>query len=63
MADIIKFQEYVYSKEEKKKCIKKISALSTRSKNIKSILHNIGSSIECSLIYPLTKLTAVFLLL
>ena len=50
MADIIHFQEYVYSKEEEKKRIKKISALSMRSKNIKSILHNIGSSIGCSLI-------------
>ena len=50
MADIIKFQEYVKSKEEEKRRIKRVSVLSTRSKNIEGLLHNINSSIGCSLV-------------
>ena len=50
MADIIKFQEYVDSKEEEKKRIKKVSVLSTRSKNIEGLLHNINNCIGCSLV-------------
>lgn len=50
MADIIKFQEYVGSKEEEKKRIKRISVLSTKCKDIEGLLHNINSSIGCSLV-------------
>lgn len=49
MADIINFQKYISSKEEEKERIKRVSALSTRSKNIESLLHDIDSSIGCSL--------------
>lgn len=50
MADIIKFQEYVNAKDEEKKRIKQISILSTKSKNIEGLLHNIASSVGCSFV-------------
>lgn len=49
MADIINFQKYISSKEEEKERIKRVSVLSTRSKNIEGLLHDIDSSIGCSL--------------
>lgn len=45
MADIIKFQQYVNAKDEEKRRIKQISLLSTKSKNIKGLLHNISDSV------------------
>ena len=50
MADIIKFKEYVNSKEEEKKRIKKVSVLSTKSKSIEDLLHNINNSVGCSFV-------------
>lgn len=50
MTDIIKFQEYVNAKDEEKKRIKQISILSTKSKNIKGLLHNIDTSVGCSFV-------------
>ena len=50
MADIIKLQEYIDSKEEDKKRIKKVSALSTKSKNIEDLLHSINNSVGCSFV-------------
>lgn len=50
MADIIKFQQYVNAKDEEKRRIKQISLLSTKSKNIEGLLHNISDSVECSLV-------------
>ena len=50
MADIIKFREYVNSKEEEKKRIKKVSVLSTKSKSIEGLLHNINNSVGCSFV-------------
>lgn len=49
MADIINFQKYISSKEEEKERIKRVSVLSTKSKNIEGLLHDINSSIGCSL--------------
>ena len=50
MADIIKFQEYVNARDEEKKRIKHVSILSTKSKNIEGLLHNICNSVGCSLV-------------
>lgn len=50
MADIIKFQEYVNAKEEEKKRIKNVSILSTKSKSIEGLLHNIENSVGCSFV-------------
>lgn len=50
MADIIKFQEYVGSNEEEKKRIKKVSVLSSKSKNIEDLLYCIKNSVSCSFV-------------
>lgn len=50
MADIINFQQYVNSKEEEKKRIKRITTLSTIVDNVQGLLHNINDSLSCSLI-------------
>lgn len=50
MADIIKFQEYVLSKDEEKKRIKMTSILSTKSRNNRGILSAISNCIGCSLV-------------
>ncbi len=47
MLPIINFQDYVNSREEEKNRIRKLSALSTRSQNVKGLLHNIDDIIEC----------------
>ena len=50
MADIIKFQQYVNAKDEEKRRIKQVSLLSTKSKNIEGLLHNISNSVGCSFV-------------
>lgn len=50
MADIINFQQYVNFKEEEKRCIKRISTLSTIIDNIEGLLHSINNSIGCSIV-------------
>ena len=50
MADIIIFQKYANSKKEEKNRIKQVSVLSTKSKKIEGLLHNIENSIESSFI-------------
>ena len=50
MAVIINFQQYVNAKDEEKRRIKQVSLLSTKSKNIEGLLHNISNSVGCSLV-------------
>lgn len=50
MATVINYQKYVNAKEEEKKRIKQISTLSTKSKNIEGLLHNIDNCVGCSFV-------------
>lgn len=50
MGKIINFQQYVNSKEEEKKRVKRINTLSTMADNIQGLLHNINNSVGCSIV-------------
>ena len=50
MAEIINFQQYKNMKEEEKKRLKLVSALSNRCSNIDGLLHSINDSIGVSFV-------------
>ena len=50
IAEIIDFQRYVNAKEEEKKRIRRVSALSNRCASIDGILHSMGDSLGVSLV-------------
>ncbi len=50
MAEIINFQQYKNMKEEEKKRLKLVSALSNRCSNIDGLLHSMNDSIGVSFV-------------
>ena len=50
IGEIINFQQYVNAKEEEKKRIRRVSALSNRCASIDGILHSMSGSIGVSLV-------------
>lgn len=50
IGDIINFQQYVNTKEEEQKRIRRVSSLSNRCANIDGILHSISDSLGVSFV-------------
>lgn len=50
IGEIINFQQYVNAKEEEKKRIRRVSALSNRCSSIDGILHSMSDSVGVSFI-------------